>query len=113
MSVVEQILWAAAAFLFLAAVFTPLERAFPARRGQPFLRPAWRTDVAFFFGQYLVWTALVLSVVGPAGAWVGRLIPGVRAAVAAQPFALQALEVVLLSDLFVYWGHRLDRKSVV
>ncbi len=110
MSALEQVLWAGGAFLFLAAVFLPLERAFPARRGQPLLRPAWRTDVAFFFGQYLVWTALVLSVVGPLGAWIGRLIPDVRAAVAAQPFALQALEVVVLSDLLVYWGHRLQHR---
>jgi sterol desaturase/sphingolipid hydroxylase (fatty acid hydroxylase superfamily) len=108
--VLESLLYAAASFVVLGLIFTPLERAFPARRGQAFLRPAIWTDVAFFLGQYLLWNGLVLAVVAPVGVFVGRAIPGVREAVAAQPFALQALEVILLSDLLVYWGHRLQHR---
>lgn len=33
-----------------------------------------------------------------------------RAAVASQPFALHVLEVILLSDFCVYWGHRLQHR---
>jgi len=33
-----------------------------------------------------------------------------RAAVASQPWWLQAIEVVLLSDFFVYWGHRAQHR---
>jgi sterol desaturase/sphingolipid hydroxylase (fatty acid hydroxylase superfamily) len=33
--------------------------------------------------------------------------------VASQPFALQVLEVILLSDFFVYWGHRLQHRSAL
>ncbi|MEO6435755.1 MAG: sterol desaturase family protein, partial [Tepidisphaeraceae bacterium] len=33
---------------------------------------------------------------------------GFRASVAGQPWWLQAIEVVLLSDLCIYWGHRLE-----
>lgn len=110
MAILRDALWAVASFVFLLAVFTPLERAFPARRGQAFLRPAWGTDVLFFLGQYLVWNALVLAAVVPIGQAVGGWIPGVRAAVSSQPFLLQAVEVVVLSDLLVYWGHRLQHR---
>ena len=35
---------------------------------------------------------------------------GFRGRVAAQPWWAQAVEVVLLSDLFIYWGHRLQHR---
>lgn len=35
---------------------------------------------------------------------------GFRAAVAGQPWWLQAVEVIILSDLFVYWGHRIQHR---
>lgn len=98
-----------ASFLFLVLVFWPLERAFPAKRGQRFFRPAWWTDLCFFLGQYLLWGAAVLWVLTTLGGWIGHVVPPeFRSAVASQPWWLQAVEVVLLSDLFVYWGHRLQ-----
>ena len=100
-----------ASLLFLAAVFVPLERAFPARAGQPLARPGSATDLAFFLGQYLLWNGLVLSVLRFLWARAAALEgTGLRAGFAAQPFALQALEVVLASDLLVYWGHRLQHR---
>jgi sterol desaturase/sphingolipid hydroxylase (fatty acid hydroxylase superfamily) len=102
------LLSAGMSLVFLAAVFVPLERAFPARAGQRFFRPAWLTDLGFFLGQYLLWNGLVLAALAPlAQAWAPY---GLRAAVAAQPWWLQAIEVVLLSDLCVYWGHRLQHR---
>lgn len=109
-SAIERLLWAGGSFAILALVFAPLERAFPARRGQPFFRPAWRTDAAFFLGQYLVWNGLVLALIAPLGALFRAWVHGAHAAVASQPFALQVLEVVLLSDLLAYWGHRLQHR---
>lgn len=45
------------------------------------------------------------------GGWFEAVVPwGLRAAVAAQPWWLQAIEVVLLSDFCVYWGHRLQHR---
>ena len=41
-------------------VFRPLERAFPAKKGQRFFRPEWWTDLCFFLSQYLLWSGLVL-----------------------------------------------------
>jgi sterol desaturase/sphingolipid hydroxylase (fatty acid hydroxylase superfamily) len=98
-------------FLFLAAVFRPLELAFPAKPGQRFFRPAWLLDLCFFLGQYLLWSGLVLWLLTWSSKWLTAVVPsGFRQAVAAQPWWLQALEVVLLSDFLVYWGHRLQHR---
>lgn len=97
-------------FLFLALVFIPLEKAFPARR-QQILRPAWWTDLAFFAGQYFVWSGLVLLALTYFQDWLDGLVPAAfRAGVAVQPWWLQVIEVILLSDLLIYWGHRLQHR---
>lgn len=95
----------------LGVMFRPLELAFPARRGQRLLRPAWGTDLLFFLGQYLLWNGLVFGLLAQAGGHVAAWMPrGLRAAVAAQPWWAQAVEVVVLSDLLVYGGHRLQHR---
>src|SRR3954469_477432 len=102
---------AGVSFLFLVLVFRPLELAFPAKRGQRFFRPAWFTDLCFFLGQYLLWGGLVLAVLFVFRRWLDGVVPaGFRDAVAVQPWWLQAVEVILLSDVFVYWGHRLQHR---
>jgi sterol desaturase/sphingolipid hydroxylase (fatty acid hydroxylase superfamily) len=98
-------------FLFLVAVFRPLELAFPAKKGQRFFRPAWFLDLCFFFGQYLLWSGLVLWVLTLFSKWLTGVVPsGFRSAVASQPWWLQGAEVVLLSDLLIYWAHRLQHR---
>jgi sterol desaturase/sphingolipid hydroxylase (fatty acid hydroxylase superfamily) len=100
-----------ASFLFLVLVFRPLELVFPAKPGQRFLRPSWFTDVCFFLGQYLLWNGLVLWALLHFRGWLDGIVPSdFRHAVAAQPWWLQVIEVVLLSDLFIYWGHRLQHR---
>lgn len=95
--------------LFLCALFVPLERVFPAKAGQKFFRPSWWLDLTFFIGQYALWTAAVIWLLNRFGDRLDGAIPaGFREAVAAQPWWLQAVEVVLLSDLLIYWGHRLQ-----
>src|SRR5262249_48648691 len=43
--------------------------------------------------------------------WLTAIVPSsFRGAVAEQPWWLQALEVVVLSDFLVYWGHRLQHQ---
>jgi sterol desaturase/sphingolipid hydroxylase (fatty acid hydroxylase superfamily) len=102
---------AALSFFFLVLVFRPLEVAFPAKPGQRFLRPAWFTDLCFFLGQYLLWSALVLWALAHFGGWLGGVVPQRFChAVASQPWWLQAVEVILLSDFLIYWGHRLQHR---
>jgi len=96
-------------FLFLCLVFVPIEWAFPARSGQKFFRREWWVDLCFFLGQYLLWGAAVLWLLVRFHGWLAVVVPhGFRAAVASQPWRLQAIEIVLLSDLCIYWGHRLE-----
>lgn len=101
----------AASFLFLVVLFRPLELLFPARKGQKFLRPAFWTDLFFFLGQYLLWSGLVFGVIQWGGDWLATLVPaGFRQAVSSQPIWLQFLEVIILSDFLIYWGHRLQHR---
>ena len=96
---------------FLALVFRPLELAFPAKQGQRFFRPDWLTDLWFFLGQYLLWNSLVLWVLSGFADWIDGTVPsGLRAVVGSQPWWLQVMEVVVLSDLLIYWGHRLQHR---
>jgi sterol desaturase/sphingolipid hydroxylase (fatty acid hydroxylase superfamily) len=95
--------------LFLAILFWPLEAAFPARAGQKWLRPHWFTDLCFLLGQYLLFNGLVFWLVILFDGWMGTIVPtGMRAAIRSQPLWLQGLEVIVLSDFCVYWGHRLQ-----
>ena len=104
------LLGAGLSFLFLAVLFWPLERVFPAKP-QRLLRPNWWTDLAFFLGQYLVWGGGVLVLLHVFRGWLDGVVPAVlREAVISQPWWLQAVEVIVLSDLLVYWGHRLQHR---
>jgi sterol desaturase/sphingolipid hydroxylase (fatty acid hydroxylase superfamily) len=97
-------------FLFLVVLFWPLEKIFPAKNQRTF-RPNWGTDLAFFLGQYLLWGGCVLAALHFFRGWLDGIVPiGFRTAVRLQPWWLQAIEVILLSDLFVYWGHRLQHR---
>jgi len=97
-------------FLFLVVLFWPLEKAFPARK-QPFLRPRWWTDLAFFLGQYLLWSGCVLMVLRFLRGGLDHIVPDLfRAAISSQAWWLQAIEVIFLSDLFIYWGHRFQHR---
>ena len=105
------VLYTLGSFVFLIVVFCPLERMFPAKAGQRFFRPAWWLDVCFFVGQYLLWSALVLGTLFYFRDWLDGLIPSAfREMVATQPFWLQILEVIVLSDLLIYWAHRLQHR---
>jgi len=97
--------------LFLALVFIPMEKVFPARAGQKVLRPKWFMDLCFFLGQYLLWGGLVIWTLSFFSAWLNAIIPlGFRELVRGQAWWLQAIEVIVLSDFIIYWGHRLQHK---
>jgi sterol desaturase/sphingolipid hydroxylase (fatty acid hydroxylase superfamily) len=100
-----------ASLAFLILVFRPLEYVFPAKPGQRLFRPAWFTDLCFLLGQYLLWGGLVFWALTHLSRWLNVVVPHpFRQSVAAQPWWLQAIEVVLLSDFLIYWGHRLQHR---
>jgi sterol desaturase/sphingolipid hydroxylase (fatty acid hydroxylase superfamily) len=105
----ELAIYAGLSMLFLAVAFGPLERVFPAKAGQQFFRPQWFTDACFFFGQYLLWNGTVLWILSHFAHFLDTHLPmQFRTAVASQPWALQMVEVVVLSDVLIYWAHRLQ-----
>lgn len=111
MSIPSTIFSAGVAFLLLFLIFRPLERVFPAKPNQPFRRPHWLVDLSFFFGQYLFWNGLVLWLLTRFGNGIREVIPqSFRDTVASQPLWLQAICVILISDFFIYWGHRFQHR---
>lgn len=97
--------------LFLFVVFVPMEKVFPAKVRQKILRPHWALDLCFFFGQYLLWSGLVLWALRYFSGYLTTIIPAnLMMAVKSQPWWLQAIEVIVLSDFLIYWGHRLQHK---
>lgn len=100
-----------ASFAWLALVFRPLELAFPAREGQRFFRPGWSTDLGYFVGQYLFWNGVEFGFLVALNGWLAVHGPAApRAALAGLPWWAQAVLAVLLSDLALYWGHRLQHR---
>lgn len=99
--------------LFLVLVFRPMELMFPARRGQKMFRPNWVLDLCFFLGQYLIWSGLVLWALTYFNSWLKgiHVISDFRHGVSVQPWWLQAIEVVVLSDFVIYWAHRLQHSN--
>lgn len=105
-------LYSAGSLLFLAVVFRPLEWAFPAKPGQRFFRPGWWLDFCFFFGQYLLWNALVFGALGYFAGWIDGQVPSqFRADVANIPWGIQLALVIVLSDFLIYWAHRLQHAN--
>jgi sterol desaturase/sphingolipid hydroxylase (fatty acid hydroxylase superfamily) len=111
MNFVNILLATGASLFFLALVFIPMEKAFPAKPNQKIFRRKWLLDLCYFFGQYLLWSGLVLKVLNYIGLWLDNNISfQFRVAIAEQPIWLQIIEVIVLSDLLIYWGHRLQHK---
>ncbi len=97
---------------WLAIMFIPLERAWPAWAAQPLLRPRWHTDLIFLFGQYLLFGALVttalLTLFAPL--FDAQWLTALRTSFASLPAAIQLIVIVMLGDLCSYWGHRAQHR---
>lgn len=103
--------FAAVSFAVLLHMFRPLELDSPAWPGQPFFRPGWWADLAFFLGQHLIWLTLVVNLIYDVSPWLHGLVPpALRRVVNLQPVWLQILEVTVLGDVLIYWGHRLQHR---
>lgn len=109
MDYVELILATGASILFLALVFIPMEKVFPAKPSQKILREHWTVDLCFLLGQYLLWNGLVLGILVYVQPAITLAAPiSLQLYIHAQSIWLQAVEVLVLSDLIIYWGHRLQ-----
>ncbi|NRD20468.1 sterol desaturase family protein [Winogradskyella eckloniae] len=105
------ILITALSYLFLSLVFIPMEKVFPAKKGQKIFRPNWFLDFCFFIGQYVIWSSLVLWTINYFGESLSGIIPKkIQSYISFQPLILQTLSVLILSDFLIYCGHRLQHK---
>lgn len=93
-------------------MFAPIERMFPHRPGQRLFRIEWREDLFY----YLV-SSMLVQIFGFLALAPQAIVnantdnwDGFRHWVAALPWAVQFIAVILLSDLFQYWYHRLFHK---
>lgn len=89
-------------------MFAPLERLFPHRPAQRLFRIEWREDLFYFLVSSMMVQLLAFLALAPSSAInasTGALAQ-FRAAVASQPFALQLVEAMFLTDLVQYWFHR-------
>jgi len=111
-SLLDGLLAAAWALAWLAAIFVPLEWARPRWPAQRRLRSGLATDLAFFAGQHLVFGALVISLASAAITWLPLPPALLRAQLsfAALPLWLRAGLALILGDLCMYWGHRLQHR---
>lgn len=111
MSFIHILLASGASLLFLGLMFIPMEKAFPAKEGQKIFRKQWLLDLCYFFGQYLIWSSLVLTCLSYFSLWLdGHISSDFRILIKTQPFWIQTLEVLLLSDFLIYWSHRFQHK---
>lgn len=89
-------------------MFAPIERLFPHRRDQRLFRPEWREDLFYYLLSSMLVQVITYLALAPSTFVMARTggLAGFRAGVAGQPWALQFLEVMVLTDLVQYWFHR-------
>jgi lathosterol oxidase len=91
----------------LALVFVPLERVWARLPDQPIFRRGWDTDLMHFAVSHLAVQVTVVLTLLPAAVffrWAAH--PFLQDQVAAQPLALQFVEIVVVADLAEYAVHR-------
>ncbi len=92
--------------LVLGLLFVPMEQLF-ALRPQKIFRAGWQTDLKHFFVSHAAVQLLSFASMIPAqAAFAWALQLDFQKAVAAQPVALQFVEILLTVDLVTYWVHR-------
>lgn len=111
MNFLNSIIATGASLFFLALVFIPMEKAFPAKSNQKIFRKQWILDLCYFLGQYLLWSGLVLWLLTYFNFYLQNIVPASFSLfIQKQPIWLQAIEMLFMSDLIIYWGHRLQHK---
>ena len=89
-------------------MFAPIERLFPHRPDQRLFRIEWREDLFYYLISSMMVQVLTFLALAPS-----QMINAhtsnwseIRAAISGQPWLLQFVEVVFLTDLAQYWFHR-------
>ncbi|MEO5492624.1 MAG: sterol desaturase family protein [Sphingomonas sp.] len=89
-------------------MFAPIERFWPHNKDQRLFRTEWREDLFYYLISSMlvqIFTYLALAPSSVINANTAGLA-GIRAAIGGQPWVLQFIEAMLLTDLAQYWFHR-------
>ncbi len=99
--------WFLLNLIVYTALFVPLERLFAQRPEQSPFRHGWRTDLAYFFVSSLLLQVTTLLTMQPAMVffqWAAN--PTLQAWIQGQPFPIQFVEILVITDFAQYWIHR-------
>ncbi len=94
--------------IFTGLLFVPLETFFPRWKEQPVFRQEWREDLFYFLVSSMLVQIITWLSFGPARTLfdLTESWAAFRASVAALPFILQIVLIMLFTDLVQYWVHR-------
>lgn len=93
--------------LLTGLVFVPVENLFPNRSEQGIFRYEWREDLFYFFISSMLVQVLTWLSMMPANTLLAvTQWSAFRAWVAALPFVVQVICIMLLTDFVQYWVHR-------
>ncbi|MCZ8369566.1 MAG: sterol desaturase family protein [Porphyrobacter sp.] len=99
--------WFVLGVLSTAAVFVPLEGAFPHRREQAAFRRGWLTDTQYFFASHALAQVMSVAVLAPAVALGSVLaVTPVQDLIQSLPLVMQFALAVMVADLAQYAVHR-------
>ena len=90
-------------------MFAPIERFLPHRRDQRLFRIEWREDLFYFLVSSMLVQIFTFLALAPSNVILGArpaISRAIRAAIGGQPWLLQVLESMILTDLVQYWFHR-------
>ena len=89
-------------------MFAPIERLLPHRRDQRLFRTEWREDLFYYLVSSMMVQLITFLALAPSSFIMASTgsFGAFRAAVASQPWLLQFVEAMFLTDLVQYWFHR-------
>ena len=94
-------------------MFAPIERFWPHNRDQRLFRTEWREDLFYYLISSMLVQIFTYLALAPSSIINANTVSlaGIRAAVGGQPWVLQFVEAMLLTDLVQYWFHRAFHRS--
>ncbi len=94
--------------LVTGLMFAPVERLFPRKVDQRLFRVEWREDLFYYLVSSMMVQVLTFLAFAPSKAVVAHSggFDGFRALVGGQPWIVQFIEIMVLTDLAQYWFHR-------
>ncbi|MFA5963937.1 MAG: sterol desaturase family protein [Sphingomonas sp.] len=89
-------------------MFAPIERLLPHRPDQRLFRTEWREDLFYYLVSSMMVQLITFLALAPSSFIMASTgsFGTFRAAVASQPWLLQFVEAMFLTDLVQYWFHR-------